>query len=169
MTLVIKGYFDPEFTFPTFLAGAEQAVVQVSSLISLGQFEKLKGLVTREAINEIERNYRKLGASQKQFIAVNPKDLFIRFVYEVGIIFDEQTNKRFVEITTVIQGCHGLGVARMSSDYAEEMKKSEDQLYTCNYRFLREYTKGVEDDWTINKLNHFKPMEHVKQRGLFSR
>jgi hypothetical protein len=25
------------------------------------------------------------------------------------------------------------------------------------YRFIREFTKGVEDSWTINKLNHFLP------------
>jgi len=132
-------------------------------------FLELKGLVTREAISEIEKNYQKLETKQKQFIAINPKDLFIRFVYEIGIIFDEETNKRFVEITTVIQGCHGLGAARMGDDYVEEMKKSQDQLYACNYRFLREYTKGVDSDWTINKLNHFKPAELVKQRGFFSR
>lgn len=31
------------------------------------------------------------------------------------------------------------------------------KISICNYRFIREFTKGVQDDWTINAINHFKP------------
>lgn len=34
----------------------------------------------------------------------------------------------------------------------------QDKLFICNYRFIREFTKGVQDDWTINAINHFKPV-----------
>lgn len=29
-------------------------------------------------------------------------------------------------------------------------------LFVFIYRFIREYTKGVQSDWTINRLAHFK-------------
>lgn len=36
-----------------------------------------------------------------------------------------------------------------------------DRIYICNYRFIREFTKGVQDDWTINAINHFKPSDNL--------
>lgn len=39
-----------------------------------------------------------------------------------------------------------------------EMRAPENQekMYVLNYRFIREFTKGVSPDWTINMLNHYK-------------
>lgn len=31
-----------------------------------------------------------------------------------------------------------------------------DRGMICNYRFIREFTKGVEGQWLINYINHFK-------------
>ena len=39
-----------------------------------------------------------------------------------------------------------------------EVKKFMDEHggpQILNYRFIREYTKEIEDSWTINALNHF--------------
>lgn len=36
-------------------------------------------------------------------------------------------------------------------------------------RFIREYTKGKDDVWVINKLNHFSPKEVVEKTGIFDR
>lgn len=30
-----------------------------------------------------------------------------------------------------------------------------DKIVICNYRFIREYTKGVEGQWTVNMVHHF--------------
>jgi len=30
------------------------------------------------------------------------------------------------------------------------------QIYVTMHRFIREYTKGKDDSWIINKLNHFQ-------------
>lgn len=35
----------------------------------------------------------------------------------------------------------------------------QQRISICNYRFIREFTKGVESDWTINLLNHFRPID----------
>jgi len=169
MSIIIRGYFDSQFTVQGFLTGAEQAVGKVSTLISTGQFDALENLVTREATREIQRNYQDLEAEQRQFIRVDPADIFLRFIYEIGIIFDDNTNKRYVEITTVVQGIHGIGVHVDNGGEMSDMMSKPNQLYICNYRFIREYTKGVEDDWTINKLNHFLPSEYVQRKGMFDR
>lgn len=47
-------------------------------------------------------------------------------------------DRRFVEITTVLQGVHGLDEARQKNpeSYAEAISKSQDQVYVCNYRLV---------------------------------
>jgi hypothetical protein len=158
---LIRGYYDSQFSMSSFLKGAEQAVATVSGLISKGQFESLEGLVANDAIWELRRSYDSLSPQQRQFVAADPTDFFFRFIYEIGMIFDDDTDQRFVEITTVFQGFHGLENVKRNNagHYTEEMYRSRDQVYICNYRFIREFTKGKEDEWTINKLNHFCPTE----------
>jgi len=169
MSVLIRGYFDSEFTVAGFLTGAEQAMVHVSGLVGRGKFDGLEDLVTREAVQEIEKNYDQLEVRHREIIPIDPTDLFLRYIYEIGIIFDDSTNKRFVEITTVMQGIQGMGLHVQRGGNPSDMKKNPDQLYICNYRFVREYKKGVQSDWTINKLNHFLPSELVKRKGMFSR
>ena len=39
-----------------------------------------------------------------------------------------------------------------------EVKRYMDQHggpHILNYRFIKDFTKGVEDSWNINALNHF--------------
>ena len=36
------------------------------------------------------------------------------------------------------------------------MKKHQDRITICNYRFIREFTKDVEDQCTVNMVHHFK-------------
>jgi len=170
-SLLIRGYYDNSYNPETFLKGAEQAITTVSNLMSEGRFDDLESLLSRDAIREIRKNYNELSTKQRQFIKVDASDIFFRFIYEIGMIFDDNSNQRFVEITAVFQGIHGMNRMQHqdSQDFAEQMRKSEDQVYVCNYRFIREFTKGVEDSWTINKLNHFSPKELVMNTGIFQR
>lgn len=39
----------------------------------------------------MSRNYHNLSSVQRQFVAVNTNDLFLRFIYEIGMIFDDDT------------------------------------------------------------------------------
>lgn len=38
-----------------------------------------------------------------------------------------------------------------------------DKISICNYRFIKEFTKGVDSDWTVNVVNHFKPSDYVEE------
>ncbi|MPC36240.1 hypothetical protein E2C01_029690 [Portunus trituberculatus] len=43
---------------------------------------------------------------------------------------------------------------------------NHERISIANYRFIREFTKGVVDDWTISLANHFKPGEHLQQASF---
>ena len=44
-----------------------------------------------QAVQEVSHNYNNLSAMQRKFVAVNTKDIFLRFIYEIGMIFDDET------------------------------------------------------------------------------
>jgi len=159
--VLIRGYFDPSFSRTEFLRGAEMAICNVSSSIQNGQFEKLDGLVDHSALNEIKSNYDKLNSTQKSNVSAKSEEFFLKYIYEIGVIFDDTAGKRFVEITTVFQGIHGA--FNPNINIAMDTASVRDNCYVCNYRFIKEFTKGVDDSWLINKLNHFHPAEYVDQ------
>ncbi|XP_041374407.1 m-AAA protease-interacting protein 1, mitochondrial-like [Gigantopelta aegis] len=163
-TVLITGYFDESFNMDSFLDGSLGAVAHVSTCISNGDFSALKGLVTSEAIEEVQKSYEHLDVKQRRFLSVNPKDIFYMFIYEIGMIFDSSTNQRFVEITVALQGFHDYHevIQTPVAKYLEIFRENVEQMYICNYRFSREYTKGVESEWTISKLNHFTPWEDYR-------
>lgn len=54
-------------------------------------------------------------------------------------------------LTLTIASFNGFfPICRMLPEYTEKIS-------ICNYRFLREFTKGVESQWVVNVVNHFKP------------
>jgi hypothetical protein len=66
----------------------------------------------------------------------------ISLAYHLLFCFAEQ---RFVEITAVFQGFHGLDELKANkvSNLMAEMQKSPDQMYICNYRLVRILTYSV--------------------------
>lgn len=74
----------------------------------------------------------------------------------------KENQSRFVEITMcyhILQGLKDLkdSGALQSPESMKDMVEFQDKIFICNYRFIREFTKGVNDEWTINAVNHFKP------------
>lgn len=71
--------------------------------------------------------------------------------------------KRFVEITMVFHTLRGLAQMRARGEEPPlnmgMLPEYQKRISICNYRFIREYTKGVEGEWTINLLNHFRPTD----------
>ncbi|XP_074662938.1 m-AAA protease-interacting protein 1, mitochondrial-like [Tubulanus polymorphus] len=172
LTFLIKGYLDASYTTSTFLDGAEQAVNFVSNCLSEGQLDDLKDLIDQQALEEAQHYLSLMSAAQKQQVAVNKDDMFLRYIHEIGMIFDDETGQRFVEITTVFQGMPGFSDLKEKGDpvrFQEQLKNRANELYICNYRFIREFTKGVDGDWKINRLNHFHPQEVVNVTPPFQR
>lgn len=100
----------------------------------------------------------------------------INFIYQIGIMMEddpieENKHTRHVEITWVAHAMsketedaitdHSMEVLRPKESF-EKLQEVLDQTggtTILNYRFIREYTKGVEDSWTVNAVNHFKLMD----------
>jgi hypothetical protein len=107
--------------------------------------------------------------SERAALAVNSEDLYVSFLYQVGIMMEdhpvrENESTRHVECTwvghyyqnhyDVVEKCGGN--LMKVKEYMDE----NGGPTIMNYRFIRNYTKGEEDDsWTINALNHFKLLD----------
>lgn len=81
-------------------------------------------------------------------------------------MFNEEqpdSQKRFVEITMVYHVLKGLATARAQGHEPPInlglLPEYQDKISICNYRYIKEFTKGVESDWTINLLNHYRPID----------
>ncbi|KAG0729878.1 hypothetical protein GWK47_029429 [Chionoecetes opilio] len=76
----------------------------------------------------------------------------------------------FVEITMCYHVFRGFQdhVDRTSSGESpggvRAVYENHDRISIANYRFIREFTKGVVDDWTISLANHFKPGELIERQ-----
>ena len=96
-------------------------------------------------------------------MTLEQEDIYIGFSYQVGIMMEdhpteENQSTRQVEITWV---------GHSFPDYSEVLEKFKSPLeiknymdkqggpMILNYRFIKDFTKGVEDTWSINALNHF--------------
>lgn len=72
-------------------------------------------------------------------------------------------DRRFVEITMVYHAIHNLEeIKKRSEEIVDLQKELKSNIFVLNYRFVREYTEGVKDAWTINAINHLKAEEHDK-------
>jgi len=166
INFIIRPYFDNEFQISDFVCGAKQALTVISSKLVKGDFDSLKDLVTQNAIDELKPIIQKLSISQRRQLEVIDNDVYLSFPYEVGIMFDDKNKdiqKRWVEITVVFHVLKGLTEMRERGEVLSwnitTIPHYQDRIFICNYRFVKEYTKGAESDWTANIVNHFKPME----------
>ncbi|XP_023016726.1 m-AAA protease-interacting protein 1, mitochondrial [Leptinotarsa decemlineata] len=161
-TFIIKPYFDKDFNLKDFVDASKKAVEVVSRKLSEGDLKSLEGLVTSDLIPTLQKTISLMSLAQREEIAVNVDDIYFSFPYEVGIMFsDEENSKRFVEITMVYHSLKGLASMRSRGEEPPLnmglFPEYQRRICISNYRFTREFTKGVDGDWTVNLLNHVKP------------
>ena len=109
----------------------------------------------------------------KERLAVSTEDIWYHFIYQIGVIKDDHdpTNRQ-VEITYIAQHIKEKNVNMGKWNMEFKKKLSSEKQNTSRalvetmeeiegpgpellvYRFIRNYTKGVEDSWTINGINH---------------
>ncbi|TMW54639.1 hypothetical protein DOY81_000170 [Sarcophaga bullata] len=167
---IIRPYMDREFNIRDFCLGAKKAMQVVSSKLMNGEFTALNDLVTTEALTELKPVIQKLSVSQRRQLEVKESDIYLTFPYQVGIMFDEtneKVQKRWVEITMVFHVLRGLQEMRDSGEEIPwnmgTLPEYQDKVFVCNYRFIKEFTTGHESDWTINIVNHFKPIDLINE------
>ncbi|KAM7344776.1 m-AAA protease-interacting protein 1, mitochondrial isoform 2-T2 [Cochliomyia hominivorax] len=167
---IIRPYMDREFNIREFCLGAKKAMQVVSSKLMNGDFTNLHNLITDEALSELKPVIQKLSVSQRRQLEVKESDIYLTFPYQVGIMFDEtneKVQKRWVEITMVFHVLRGLQEMRESGEEIPwnmgTLPEYQDKVFVCNYRFIKEFTNGQESDWTINVVNHFKPIDLINE------
>ncbi|KAJ9593534.1 hypothetical protein L9F63_014927, partial [Diploptera punctata] len=166
--LIITPYFDQEFRLPDFISGSKQVInSKTSNSITTGDYGSLDNLVTLEALQEVKKSVASFSVQQRQELAILKDDIYFSFPYQIGVMFsDEDKNQqRFVEITMcyhVLRGLKEMTQQGVSPPLNMGMlPEYRDKIFICNYRFIREFTKGVEDQWTVNVINHFKPADYT--------
>ncbi|XP_001867849.2 m-AAA protease-interacting protein 1, mitochondrial [Culex quinquefasciatus] len=167
---IIRPYFDREFTLPDFVQGAKQALQVVSASLAGGELKNLDGLVERQTLNDLKTAVGKMSVAQRYDLMVAKEDIYFSFPYQVGVMFDEEdeeSQKRFVEITMVFHVLKGLkGMIERGDQIPLNigvMPEFRDKICICNYRFIKEFTKGVDSDWTVNIVNHFKASDLAEE------
>lgn len=166
--LLIAPYFDQDFSIKDFSSGASKSASMVSQCLSNGDLESLVDLLTPDCINEIKKNLSLFSLPQRSALAVSTEDVYFSHTHQIGILMEDHPTEedqyiRHVECTwvghtfpnyqSVMEECGGD--PRKIKEYLSE----RGGPIILNYRFIRDYTKGVEDSWTINAVNHFRLYE----------
>lgn len=120
----------------------------VSRLVAAGNFDALEELVDDETLAKIRDLIAPMSVDEREKYIVNRKNIIYAFPYEIQFIQkrgSDGLNRIFVEIMVVCQA-----LCSKVDDYKGTMR-------AVNFRFVKEFTKGVEDDWTINYILYGKP------------
>lgn len=147
--------YDKDFTLESFKAGAKGAFVAVSEILASDDISPLKenGLVEASAFREIKANHERMDSSQRRQLRVNEEQVRQTHVHEVGIVEDDESGLKAVEITMVFTVFDSEGVAPTVKDVMEK-------VIICNYRFYRDYTNASNPSpWIVNIANHFRPAD----------
>jgi len=168
---LITPYFDNDFSIKDFDRGAHHAAVTVSNSLAQGDIESVDHLITPEAVSVIERNLSMYTNDQRSLLTVQEEDVYFTFIYQIGIMMEdhptrENESTRHVEITW--GGHHFPNYVDLVADIKNpiEIKKYMDERggpMVFNYRFIKDFTKGVEDSWTINAMNQFFLGTHIEE------
>lgn len=173
-TFIIKMHLDKEFDALEFSKFATKAVQIVCARLSQSNYSSLEGLLTDKLLARIQAKLETLSTVQKSQLFFDLEDVIFQFMYEIGIIFDEDTKeeisgepKRFVEITLCYQISKDNEMLQNVSagpfPGPIDVKKASENIHLLNCRFIREYTKGVEDQWTINGFNYIKVADLMRE------
>lgn len=140
-------------------------------MLAEANFDELQDMVDNDTVDKMRQVVGSMTPDQRQWIVVNESDVQWIFPYEIQFITKESaiTNKSrfFVEIMVVIHAYRDTDIELsdlLGKPNAEVMDKLEKNYSVANYRFIKEFTKGVEDDWTINHILHVKPTDEMKEK-----
>ncbi|XP_040580923.1 m-AAA protease-interacting protein 1, mitochondrial [Lepeophtheirus salmonis] len=157
---LIQPFFDPRYSNSEFIKGAEMAISTVSGFLADNDFKSLEsGLVTLDTLQGLKKDLPRLSEPQKSMLRVS--EVGYSFVYRIGIIMPgTEGTERHVE-TTIVSFYHpSLGVLPSGASFSDfrDTIDSEGGLLVANYRFTRNFSKGLDlekSNWIINGVNHF--------------
>ncbi|XP_062394779.1 m-AAA protease-interacting protein 1, mitochondrial [Sardina pilchardus] len=161
--IFVELYFDFNISSVEFDTGVKQAVVHVSTMVSKGRFADLRGVMSDEAVERVKRKYKTLSDVQKRNIAISSDDIVFVLPEDVSVIFDNRGRK----FCYVMMRLWHLSDADIPEDpestrifsIEDTGEESSKKIVTAVYEFHRELTRGVEPDWTVTHIWHWKQLE----------
>jgi len=151
--------YDRDFTLDLFRQGARGALFTVSEILASDDISPLKenNLVDAAAYREIKANHDSMNSLERRQLRVTEQDLRQSHIHEVGILEEEHTGLKAVEIMVVFV------VFKMEPDQPPPSPREMlEKVILCNYRFYRDYTNPQNPSpWILNVVNHFSPVGQV--------
>lgn len=164
--LLIRLYFDSEFSIEEFTRGAKQAFSVVSQLLSQRKLDLLEGLVSAEVLQMLKEKISSLSENHRDALAADMDAIMYTTEGDVRIYYDDD-GRKFVSILMRFWYLNG---ANLSDEvpgetkvfqivFGDESTKEKRHILTANYEFQREFTEGAKPDWTITRIEHPKLLE----------
>ncbi|XP_044746190.1 uncharacterized protein LOC123307812 isoform X2 [Coccinella septempunctata] len=125
--VIIKPNMDYDFDLNEFVLGSKKAVHVVSKKLSTG--EDLSELVTDDIIPVLQSRLSVMSVAQREWLAIDEEDIYFSFPYQVGIMFNDDDQKRFVEILMVHHSLKGLGEMKSRGNTPKESKMTGQSTY----------------------------------------
>ncbi|XP_039974640.1 m-AAA protease-interacting protein 1, mitochondrial [Xiphias gladius] len=157
---LIDLYFELDLNSAEFDRGVKQALVHVSNVMSGGRYHELKGIVSNEMVEYVEKRCRSLTNSQRQQLAVTMDDIIFVLPEDVSVVFDQYGRKFcFIVMRFWILSTHegpddpeGTKIFKVGSS---EDGSPQKKIATAVYEFHRELTRGASPDWTVTTVWHW--------------
>ncbi|XP_069471898.1 m-AAA protease-interacting protein 1, mitochondrial isoform X2 [Ambystoma mexicanum] len=144
----------------------DAAFTIVSTLLSQCNFDALKELVVDEVLQVVKEKCSALPESHKMALAADSDEIMYLTPGDVGIYYDDN-GRKFVSILMRFWYLTSVHLPEESTDgtkvfqivLGDDSAKDSKRLLTAIYEFRREFTKGVEPDWIITRIEHSKLLE----------
>uniref|UniRef100_A0A493TNS4 Matrix AAA peptidase interacting protein 1 n=1 Tax=Anas platyrhynchos platyrhynchos TaxID=8840 RepID=A0A493TNS4_ANAPP len=164
--LLIRLYFDPEFSVEEFTRGAKQAFSVVSQLLSQRKLDLLDGLVSSEVLNVLKEKISLLSDNHRDALAADIDAIMYTTEGDIRIYYNDD-GRKFVSILMRFWYLNGANLPDevpgetkvFQIVFGDESTKEKRHLLTANYEFQREFTEGAKPDWTITRIEHPRLLE----------
>ncbi|CAB1438976.1 unnamed protein product [Pleuronectes platessa] len=152
--------FELDLHSEEFHRGVKQALVHVSDMMSSGRYHQLRGIVSDEMVEHIEKSCRSLTEAQRQQLAVNEEDIIFLIPEDVSVVFDKYGRKLCIVVMRFWLLSAHEGPDDPEATHIFRVASSEDgspqrKMATAVYEFQRELTRGASPDWTITTVWHW--------------
>ncbi|XP_071862565.1 uncharacterized protein [Bombus fervidus] len=136
---ILNKSIDPEFQLRDFMTGVLQAMIAISTALSMQDYEALNGMVKEKAIKILRHRVDRLTPRQRELLTFDVQSLtflpyFIKLKRKIG------SNDAVVQIG--IQGLCTKDVTDMKS------------YVHIHYIFERMYKNGVGSEWIVRLVSH---------------
>ncbi|XP_018555527.1 m-AAA protease-interacting protein 1, mitochondrial [Lates calcarifer] len=160
ITYLIDLFFELDLNSVEFDRGVKQALIHVSNTMSRGRYHELRGILSHEMVEYVEKRCRSLTNAQRQQLAVALDDIIFVLPEDVSVVFDQYGRKYcFIIMRFWLLSTHegpddpeGTKIFKVTSS---EDGSPQKKLATAVYEFHRELTRGASPDWTVTTVWHW--------------